>query len=469
MRQITPLALLSIALSACSLKPAYYRPEMDIPTAYKETVKWTPTRLTYDGADRGPWWEVYEDMELNALQEKLANSNQNLKAALARYQQARALAAAAHADYFPQVTGNTDGQRWKESGNIANPLSVKNFNDFLVGADISYELDVWGKIKNLVAAADNRACASAADLATMNLSLHAELASNYFTLRGNEEAQRILDETVKVYKKALYLTRKRHEGGAAPEADVDQVQTQLKTAETLANDLRLQRSQLEHAIAVLIGESPSTFTLPVAPHKMKLISIETSIPSTLLERRPDIIAAEQRMQAANADIGVANAAFYPDFNLLGSVGYESQFLPKLIRIPSLFWSVGPSAALKLFDGGRIQAFVEKAEASYFETVSNYRQTVLVAFQEVEDNLVAINRLNQEIETQTEAVNSANRSLRQANFRYRGGIITYLDIVDIQNTALQAELANINIRTRRQIASVQLIKAIGGGWRFKAEF
>jgi len=321
-------------------------------------------------------------------------------------------------------------------------------------------LDVWGRVRNLVAAADDRAKASAEDLAALNLSLHAELATNYFALRGNDENQRVLDETVRMYKKAFLLLRNRYQGGASPPLDMDLAETQLKTAETLATNLRLQRAQLEHAIAVLIGESPSNFSISLERNGMKAVSIDPNVPSILLERRPDILAAEQRMKAANADIGVAKAAFFPTISLDGLLGFESRSLAKLIQMPSLFWSIGPLATMTLFDGGRIAAFVRAADASYFEAIANYRQTVLIAFQEVEDSLIAIHRLNQEMASQQAAVKAANRALHHALKRLEGGLITYLDVVVVQTIALQAELANINIRTQRQIASVQLIKAIG---------
>jgi NodT family efflux transporter outer membrane factor (OMF) lipoprotein len=449
-------------LVSCSLAPTYYRPEMDIPTAYKEAGKWIPAHPSYAIEDRGPWWMVYDDSSLNMLEDQVTESNQELKAAYARYQEARAQVMIAKAGLYPQLNAVALPQRIGTSGNIANTLPVSIYNDTSLGASLSYEVDLWGRIRNLVAAAQSRERASAADLGAMYLSLHAELASDYFGLRGDEESQRILDKTVRVYKKALYLTRMRHNGGAAPASDVDQAETQLKSTQTLATDIRLRRALLEHAIAILVGQPPSSFVVPPA-HRIKLVSIAPSVPAVILERRPDVAAAELRVEAANADIGVARAAYYPDISILGSIGFESQILSNLIEMPSLFWAIGPQATQVLFDGGRIQGFIDRARASYFENVADYRQTVLIAFRQVEDSLVSIRRLNEEMQTEAVAVLAANRAVAQANYRYLGGIITYLDVVVLQNTALQTELTDVDIRTRRQIASVDLIRAIGGGW------
>lgn len=448
-------------ITACSLAPPYQRPAMNIPADYKESGKWIKSGLSVNPP--GPWWEIYGNQQLNELENKVTISNQDLKAALARLEEARAAAAVARSAYYPTVTGVGDGQRIKTSADIANQLTTPVYNDALLGTSLSYEIDVFGKVRNSVAAANSLAKASEFDLAAMELSLHAELASDYFILQGDDESQKILDETVAAYKKALYLTRMRHRDGAAPEADVDQAATQLATAETLDADNRLKRAELEHAIAVLTGEPPANFALSTQNQKIKVISITPDLPSYLLERRPDIARQEQFVEAANSEIGVARAAYFPDFSLLGTLGVESQMLSNLISAPSLFWSLGPSATMVLFDGGKISAQLAEAKASYYETVANYRQSVLIALREVEDSLVSIHRLNQEIHSQAEAVHFADRALIQAEYRYRGGIITYLDVVVTQNTALEAELADVDVRTRRQVASVQLVKALGGSW------
>jgi NodT family efflux transporter outer membrane factor (OMF) lipoprotein len=455
--------LFLLGLSACSLAPIYQRPLLNMPLTYKETGHWNQAMPTAANISRGQWWEVYDDGELNQLEQKVSLSNQDLRAALARYQEARAAALVARAGYYPTITGIATGQRLDTSGNIANRSTTPLYNDTLAGANLSYEIDLWGRIRNQVAAAENFAKASAADLAAMDLSLHAELASDYFALRGDDEQQRILDITVVAFQKSLHLTQMRLKGGASSESDVDQAQTQLEVAKTAATDMRLKRAQLEHAIAILIGVPPAEFSLRVRHQKIKVVSISSGMPSTLLERRPDIAAAELRVEAANANIGVARAAYFPDFSLQGMIGFESQILSNLIGAPSLFWAIGPQATLTLVDGGRINALLQRAKASYDETVANYRQIVLNALRDVEDNLVALHRLNSEVQTQAAAVKFSERALKQANYRYVGGLITYIEVVITQNTALQAELAEVDIRTRRQLASVQLIKALGGGW------
>ena len=461
-----------LTLTACSFAPKYERPAMPIPPDYKEAGTWIPAKPAYADTRRGPWWEVFGDPQLNALEEKVTSANQNLKAALAHYQAACAVAAIARSAYFPTVQGIANVSREQTSGNIANKNTVSLYSDMLAGAALTYEVDVWGRIRNAVYASENRARASAADFVTLDLSMHAELANDYFTLRADDAAQRVLDEVVVAYRKALFLVRQRHLGSVAPEADVDEAEAQYENAKTLAANMRLQRAQLEHAIAGLIGEPPGNFTLKAALPREKFISVAPDLPSTLLERRPDIAAAELRVQAANAEIGVARAAFFPDFNLVAAGGVESAAFSKLFRMPSLFWSLGsagaaallaPAADVVFFDGGNLQARLDEAKAIYYETVAVYRQTVLTAFQEVEDNLVAAHRLKQEYATQAAATRASKRALVQAQYRYSGGIVTYLDVVILQNAALQSELALINIRTRRQVASVQLIRALGGGW------
>lgn len=464
--------VLAALLMGCSLAPKYEIPPMPIPDHYKETEHWKPAKKPDTTMHVGPWWQLFGDPVLNDLEEKVTLANQNLKIAYAQYQQARAAVQVARSALYPSIVGISNGDRQQTSRRVANVNNKTLFNDFLIGEDLSYEVDLWGRIHNSVVSSESSANASAADLASVFLSLHADLATYYITLRSDEAAQRVLDKTVIAYEKALYLTRKRHDGGAAPIADVDQAQTQLENARTLATDMRLQRAQLEHAIAILIGEIPANFSLPRAQARLKFMSIAPNLPSTLLERRPDIVAAEQRVKAANADIGVACAAFFPSINLVSIVAFQSKTLHNLLTKPALFWSLGPANSLNIlqplvteviFDGGKLRGLLNLAKANYHQTVASYRQTVLTAFQEVEDNLVAIRRLDQENQSQTAATLAAIRALKQANYRYAGGIITFLEVVVVENIALQAELASIDIRLRRQIASVQLIKALGGGW------
>jgi len=376
-RQIGLLFLLSSLLAACSFAPKYQRPLMPLPMHYKETDQWRPAQSAAVLTKVDDWWQLYNDPVLNELEQKLTVANQDLKVAYARYQEARAAVQVASAAFFPTLLGVANASREQTSRHMANPNKLPRYNDFIVGDTLTYQLDLWGRIRNSVAASESGAKASAADLAAVALSLHAELASDYFALRGDEEAQRVLDRTVLAYQRALKLTRQRYEGGAAPVSDVDQAETQLENARSLAADMRLNRAQLEHAIAILVGEVPANFSMPKARVKLKLVALAPEIPSTLIERRPDIIAAEERVKAANAEIGVACAAFFPTINLVAVSGYESKSLANLISSPSSFWSLGavntlslaqPLATVVLFDGGRLRGLLKAAKASYYETV-----------------------------------------------------------------------------------------------------
>jgi NodT family efflux transporter outer membrane factor (OMF) lipoprotein len=435
---------------------------METPPAYKEADGWM-TAQPSDAAPRGKWWTVFGDKDLDALEEKVGTSNQDLKAALARYEEARAAAREARADYFPTITGNIQDLRERSSPNFSTITTGKPYNDYLVQADFSYEIDLWGRVRNEVAAAQNLSKASGADYVGVDLSLRAELAADYFALRGDDAEQKVLDDTVEAYKKALDLTQDRFKGGVAAEADVDQAQTQYQNAKTQSADMHLKRAQLEHAIAVLTGAVPSGFTLAPAPLAATPPVINAGLPSKLLERRPDVAGAERRVMAANAQIGVARAAWFPDFTLTGLLGFESAQSSNWLTAGSRIWSLGPSAVVTLFDAGRINALSDEAHAAYDENVANYRKTVLTSYQEVEDNLVALHQLAQEGESQAAALEAAERSLKQSQDRYTGGVVTYLDVVVAENTELQAKLASIDILTRRMTASVQLIKALGGGW------
>lgn len=468
------LGILAFALLGCSLAPSYQRPPMPIPEHFKETGKWVKVdgRLKLVAPDA--WWGAFNDPILNDLEDRLTVANQDLKVAYAHYQDAYALAQVARSYFFPSLQALFNADRQQNSRAIANPPKVLDYNQLLVGGLLSYEVDAWGAVRNQYVANERLAKASAAEVASIHLSLHAELASDYFALRASDEQQHILDQTVVAYKKALYLTRKRYQGGASPIADVDEAETQLENAKTMAEDMRLKRAQLEHAIAVLVGEIPSNFSLARAKLPKRYLAIAPNMPSTLVQRRPDIVAAELRVQAANASIGVARAAFFPQFNLTGTGGFQSKTFANLISKPSLFWSLGPLSILTLaqpiaevtvFDGGRLRGLLNQAKADYYAAVASYRQTVLTAFQDVEDNLIAIKQLDQEIKTQDAATRAAIRAWQQEQYRYKGGLVTFLQVVIVENIALQSELASVNVHARRQIASVQLIKALGGGWSF----
>ncbi|MFA6301633.1 MAG: efflux transporter outer membrane subunit [Legionella sp.] len=463
--------LISVLLG-CNMAPKYQTPPMPLPKDFKNPGKWVKVSKQKRVIKPDNWWQAFHDPVLNDLEIKLTLANQDLQIAYARFQEAAALAQAARANFFPNIQGLFNADRQQTSMTLAKPVTPALFNQFLVGSYLSYELDVWGHILNSYRVSKHEAQASAVDVAGAYLSLHAELANDYFALRGYDEQQRVLDKTVTAYKKALYITQKRYKGGASPIADVDEAQTQLQNAKTMAEDMRLQRAQVENAIAVLVGEVASNFAIAPGYLPKEHLSVTPIIPSTLVQRRPDIVAAELRVQAANANIGVARAAFFPVIELTGALGFQSHSMGNLLTQPSLFWSLGPFsiltltqpiAQMTLFDGGKLIALLRKANADYYETVAAYRQTVLTAFKEVEDNLIAIKQLDKEQTTQSAATSAAKRAWAQEQYRYSGGLVTFLQVVVVENAALQSELALINVRTRRQIASVGLIRAVGGGW------
>jgi NodT family efflux transporter outer membrane factor (OMF) lipoprotein len=459
------LAPLIGALPGCDFAPDYAPPTTPPSAAYKEAAyggPWTAAQPA-DAAPRGGWWALFGDPDLDALESRIAESNQDIKAAFARFEQARDVSAAARAAYYPTLGANAQFTRNQISRTIANPRPKSLYDDALVNFDLSYEIDLWGRIRNTVAAAEAREQASAADLATLDLSIRAELASDYFALRSDDVQQSILDQTVDAYQKAYALTVRRHEGGAAAAADVDQADAQLQLALTQAADTHLRRTQLEHAIAILIGVPPSEFSLPPGPLKAGPAPVDVGLPSTLLQRRPDIAAAERRAAAANAEIGVARAAFFPIISLSAVGGAESAIPGSLLDAPSKIWSIGPSAALPLFDAGQRNAVTDEARAAFDEAAADYRQSVLDAFRDVEDNLAALRQLQLESRTEEAAVAASGRALYQAQQRYTGGLVTYLEVVTAQNTALQAQLSAADIAARRMAASVALIKALGGGW------
>ena len=457
-------AICCLILSGCSFAPTYQVPDAITPTTYKEeSGDWIkadlmPTALPAD------WWKNYNDPQLNLLEDQVTAANQTLQLAVAQYDQARATARAARAAYFPSISGNASANHQQSSRTQANNAPNNLYNDFTLGADLSYEVDVWGRVRNTVAANEDQAEASADDLAGVALSLHAELATDYFALCGDDAAQAILDQTVDADQEALSLTQRLYKGGAAAESDVDQAETQLQTAKTQATEMRLQRSQLEHAIAVLTGHAPADFNMPTSQPTLQVPVVTPLLPSVLLQRRPDIAAAERRVAAANAQIGVARAAWFPVFNLEAMLGVQSASASRWLTAPSQFWSLGPQAVVPLFEGGLISAVNQSARAAYQAAVADYRQSVLTAYNEVEDSLAALHRLEQENSTETAAAVAAERALVQANDRYKGGLTSYLDVVVAQNTALQAKLNTITILVRRLTASVQLMKAMGGGWQ-----
>ncbi len=469
MRRLLPIASLCGALAACSFAPHYSTPTPPTPPPpqFQEGRDWQPAAPA-DAENRGAWWTVFDDPLLDTLENKVTAANQGIKAAFARLQQARAETRIQRSALFPTLTAGSSATRSRTSVNSPaySPTKPAVGNDFVLDADLSYEIDVWGRIRNSVASARASEQASAADLATLDLSTHAELASDFFTLCGLDTEQALLNQTVADYARAVQLTRVLFEGGAAARADLDQAEAQLQTARTQATDIRLRRAQTEHAIAVLVGELPSTFHLDSRPLGLDVAppAIDPGLPSVLLERRPDVAAAERRTAAANADIGVARAAYFPVFSLPGTGGFESSSSSNWISAPSRFWSIGPSAVLTVFDAGRHRAQSAQAHARYDEQVATYRETVLTAYQEVEDNLAALRDLDAEAGSQAAAVAATASALKQAQFQYQGGLVTYLQVVVTENAALSAQLSAADIQIRRMSATVLLIKALGGGWR-----
>jgi outer membrane protein, multidrug efflux system len=461
-------AAVSCALASCSLAPRYHRPVTESPApAYKELEGWK-VAAPADSAARGEWWTMFHDEELDRLEAQVSLANQSLKAALARLEEARAQTRIQRAAWFPLLTASAEATRQRASLNAPGFLAGNNpnFNTFVASGDLSYEVDLFGRIRNSVAGARATEQASAGDARSLDLSLHAELATDYFSLRGLDAQQRLLERTVADYARALELTRNLYQGGAAALSDVQQAEAQLENARTQAQDTRLRRAQTEHAIAVLVGAQASGFHLDARPlePELALPGVDPGLPSQLLERRPDVAAAERRVAAANAGIGVARAAYFPVFTLMGSAGFESTGNSNWLTAPSRFWSIGPQAVLTVFDAGLHAAQSAAAHAAYDEQVANYRNTVLMAYQDVEDNLAALRQLQLESVSQAAAVTATQGALDQANYRYKGGVVTYLEVVATENAALAARLAAVDIEVRRLSATVLLVRALGGDWQ-----
>jgi NodT family efflux transporter outer membrane factor (OMF) lipoprotein len=454
-----------LAATGCMVGPKYQRPAAPAPPSFKEDAGWTPAQPA-DALVRGKWWQVYNDSQLNTLEEKINISNESLKAAYEAYQSAHAQVHIQRSDLFPTLGISASAAREQES--LHRPLYTSAagsslYGDFQIPGIASWEPDLWGRVRHLVEASRESAQASAADLETMSLSLHAELANDYFELRGLDRQKELLDSTVIAFQKSVDLTRSRFTGGLASASDLALAQTQLDTTRALDIDVGVARSQFEHAIATLTGEPASTFSLPPVPLTATPPAIPVGLPSELLQRRPDIAAAERRVAAANEEIGVARSAYYPTITLSGGGGVESTSLGTLLQGPSTLWSIGASASETIFDAGKRRAQNQQAQAVYDQTVALYRQQVLQSFQDVEDNLAALRILEHESKAEEDAVADAERSLKLSTIRYKGGLATYLEVITTQSTALADEQTFANIQTRRMSASVQLIKAIGGTW------
>ena len=459
------LAIAVLQLSGCEVGPNYHAPVVQAPPAYKEVGNWKAAQPN-DQNLGGSWWTMFQDAQLDALELEVNVSNQNLRAAEAQYRQSRAVLRYSRADYYPTVTTGPSATRTRVSSNrppLSSTFDGVTYNDFVLPFDFSYEVDVWGRVRRTVESNREQAQASAADLATVNLSMHADLALDYFQARSLDAEEQLLNSTVTQYEQALHLTQSQFRGGIASEVEVEQATTQLTTVRAAAIDVGVLRAQYEHAVAILIGKPPAEFSLPPLPLTAPPPLIPVGLPSELLERRPDIAAAERRVAAANAQIGVAKSAYYPSINLGGSGGFESSSIATLLTGPSGLWSVGGSALMTVFDAGRRRALTDQAIAAHDYQVAAYRENVLTGFQQVEDNLAAVRILENEAKVQDEAVVAAQRSLDLSIKRYKGGVTSYLEVITAQNADLTDEVTAVNILGRRMANTVLLIQALGGGW------
>ena len=470
--RMTVVALAVLVLCAgCSFAPKYAKPVVETPAAFKELapaqfkeVEGWKAAEPQDAMLRGTWWEMFQEPELNALEGQVALSNQSVAAALANFLAARAVVKQTRSQYFPTVTASPSVTRSRQQlqSTSSSPTSVTS-TEYSLPFDASWELDFWGRIRNSVKASSFEVQATLADLENVRLTVQAEAAADYFQLRVLDAQKELLDAAVLAYQESLKLTQVQHDTGMASGQDVAQAETQLNTTRAQATDLGIQRAQLEHAIATLLGTPASSFSIATNALSTQPVAIPVGVPSQLLERRPDIAAAERRVAEANAQIGVARAAYFPTITLSGAAGYQSTSLGNLVSLPGLVWSVGSTLAQTLFDAGKRKAVTEQAWAVYQGTVANYRQTVLAAFQEVEDNLSTLRILSQELQQQNAAVESSQRYLTLANVRYISGMDIYLNVIIAQTALLNNQRTAMNLRMQQMTASIQLIKALGGGW------
>jgi NodT family efflux transporter outer membrane factor (OMF) lipoprotein len=456
-------AAICAAAAACAPRANYEPPQPPQAPAFKEAANWKPAQ-PQDAQVRGAWWDLFGDAALAALEARIDVSNQSLKIAEARFVQARAALRGARANRYPQVAATPGITGTRPSGNRATSSFHDAFADLVLPLDASYEPDFWGRLHGLVEASRTAAQATAADLETARLGLQAELAIDYFALRGLDRDQEILNSAVDAFTQALELTGNRFRGGLASGLDVAQAETQLETTRAQAVDVRAERAALEHAIAVLVGETPAAFTLPAAPLEALPPEVPFGVPSALLERRSDVAAAERRVASAFAVVGVTRAAYYPLVTLSGAAGFESSSFGSWLSTASFFWTAGPTALVNVLDFGRRRAATAQARAAFDEAAAEYQQTVLSAFREVEDQLAAVRVLAEEADVQDRAVAAAERSLALATNRYRGGVASYLEVITAQGFALANQRTAAALRTRRMTAAVLLIKGTGGTWR-----
>jgi NodT family efflux transporter outer membrane factor (OMF) lipoprotein len=470
-RAATALLCCALLLQGCVVGPHYNRPPVDTPGTFKEVSPDDLKKMDgwkvaqpQDSALHGKWWEIFGDTQLNKIEEQVNISNQNVASAFASFMAARALVREARAQYFPTLSVGASATRQRTTIAQANGETTgTTFNEFSLPFDASWTPDLFGRVRNQVRAGVANAQASAADLENTRLTAQAELAVDYFQLRGQDALKQLLDATVVAYAESLKLTQALYETGIDSDESVAEAETQLEATRALDTNLGILRAQYEHAIALLVGQPASSFSIAVEPLKTPPPAIPFGVPSQLLERRPDVAASERLMAQANAQVGVAVAAYYPTLTLSASAGFESAKISKWLTWPSRLWSAGPSISETIYDGGLRRATVEQYRAQYDETVANYRNTVLTAFQQVEDNLAGLRILSQEIQEQDVAISSAQRSLKLATDRYRLGIDPYLNVITAQTTLFSNQQTAVTLRITQIVDSVQLIEALGGGW------
>jgi len=457
----------SVCTLGCTVGPGYKRPTAQVPDAWKGEGPWQ-TAAPKDAIPKGAWWQIFHDAELDRLEQELLQANQSLDAARDRLSQARSQARIASSAYFPALSADPSGQRERLSGNrplsgSTVPLTPVTQNDFVVPFSVSYELDLFGRVRRNLEAANASLQRSAADLENVRLVLTAELAADYFNLRELDREAGVVRQSVEIQQRGLDLVNHRHEGGVASGLEVAQQAALLDSTATQLQLVLQQRAQYEHAIAVLTGKSASGFSLVEAPFNAAPPAIPTGVPSEILERRPDVATSERQMAFENAQVGLAMAAFYPHITLAGSGGYESRDIATLVNAPSVFWSLGGDLLQPIFNGGRNRANLASSRAAYDESVANYRESVLVAFQQVEDGLSGLALLNQAAKTQQAAVADSRLALDIANNRYVGGVTTYLDVITAQSTLLNNERLATQLLGQQMVTSVYLVKALGGAW------
>jgi NodT family efflux transporter outer membrane factor (OMF) lipoprotein len=460
--------LASLFVSACAVGPDYVQPTVEVPVVYKEAADGWKIAQPQDECDRGAWWEIFNDHQLNKLEEQVNSANQTIAGAQAQYRQAQALVDEARAGYAPTLTGAAAVARQKQSSLATSSTAAvliprAPYTNYSASLSAAWEPDLWGSVSRLVEANEAGAQASAAQLAGVRLAAQASLAQFYFQLRALDAMQKLLDDNVVASEKLLALTQNRYKSGVVSQLDVAQAQSQYQTAQVQAIDNGVSRAQYEHAIAVLIGQPPAIFSLGRAPLTEMPPEIPLQVPSSLLERRPDVAQAERLMAQANAEIGIAVSAFFPALTLAATGGFSSNTFGNWLTVPAQVWSVGPQLAATLFDGGLRSAKTEAAYATYDQSVAAYRQTVLTAFQDVEDNLASLRILASEVAMQNEAVASAKLALKLVINAYKAGIVPYANVLTAQITAYAAEENAVSITGRRMVAAVGLVKALGGGW------